>query len=148
MCPQCPHPTPYLGDGANRSLQHRGVLGGGDEGRRVGDACQPLQPRAGALVKVERDGVSCMGNTSVSTTKGKQWASERAGHEQGDPAPGSKQHNRFENHCYCLNYCLFPFGSVSKLCALQPERHSRVRAETHMMAPRVVQGALMVSWDK
>lgn len=32
------HPTPYLGNGSDGSLQHRGVLGGGDEGRRVGDA--------------------------------------------------------------------------------------------------------------
>lgn len=35
----CSHPSiPYLGNGSDGSLQHGGVLGGGDEGRRVGDA--------------------------------------------------------------------------------------------------------------
>lgn len=40
----CSQLIPYLGNGSNGSLQHRGVLSGGDERRRVGDARESLQP--------------------------------------------------------------------------------------------------------
>ena len=57
---------PHLGDGPHLPLEDAGVLGGGDEGRWVGDGGWPWQDGPGAVVEAQGQRVTCRAHVCPS----------------------------------------------------------------------------------
>ena len=73
---------PHLGDGPHLPLEDAGVLGGGDEGRWVGDGGWPWQDGPGAVVEAQGQRVTCRAHVCPS------WGSRAV----RDTAPGASPH--------------------------------------------------------
>ena len=73
---------PHLGDGPHLPLEDAGVLGGGDEGRWVGDGGWPWQDGPGAVVEAQGQRVTCRAHVCPS------WGSRAV----RDTAPGATPH--------------------------------------------------------
>lgn len=80
----CP---PHLGDGTHLPLEDAGVLGGGDEGRRVGDGGRAWQDGPGTVVEAQGQRVTC--RTHVCPSQGPE-----GGRAAADRTPRTSAHLR------------------------------------------------------